>query len=87
MTCGQTCIACADACLAENPVSDFLQCIPLNIDCADVCATLVQLTSRPTAQNRDIIRAAIELCAMACTQCADECERHAGEHEHCAICG
>ncbi|WP_328468742.1 hypothetical protein OHA21_52575 [Actinoplanes sp. NBC_00393] len=24
--------------------------------------------------------------SQACTACADECESHAGRHEHCRIC-
>lgn len=25
-------------------------------------------------------------CAAACNVCGEECQRHAGQHEHCRIC-
>jgi hypothetical protein len=28
----------------------------------------------------------LESCAMACRVCAEDCERHAGLHDHCRIC-
>jgi hypothetical protein len=28
----------------------------------------------------------LETCALACRLCGEECERHAGKHEHCRIC-
>ncbi|KAK0340470.1 hypothetical protein LTR94_030380, partial [Friedmanniomyces endolithicus] len=36
--CAATCRICADACLGEAMVADLVQCIRLNLDCADVCA-------------------------------------------------
>lgn len=85
-TCAQACIACADACLAEMRMPQLVQCIRLNADCADTCETLGRLASRRTGLNKDVLRGAIELCAMACDRCAEECERHAASHRHCAIC-
>ena len=85
-TCAQACIACADACLAEKNTSELVQCIRLNADCADTCETLGRLASRRTGLNKDVLRGAIEVCAMACERCAEECERHATRHRHCAIC-
>jgi hypothetical protein len=32
------------------------------------------------------MRQLLEVCAAACRTCAEECERHAGHHEHCRIC-
>jgi len=41
----------------------------------------------------DVLAAAIEAlndcaqaCAAMCRSCAEECERHAGMHEHCRVC-
>lgn len=85
-TCAQACIACADACLAEKAMVDLAQCIRLNADCADTCETLGRLASRRTGLNKDVLRGAIEVCAMACDRCAEECERHASRYRHCAIC-
>jgi hypothetical protein len=84
--CAQTCISCADACLAEPMVDELRQCIRLDLDCADICGTTGALASRRTGSNEDVLRGALELCRLACAKCAEECERHAGKHEHCRIC-
>lgn len=85
-TCAQTCLACADACLSEEDVSELAQCIRLDTDCADVCEALGRLLPRLIEPNKDVIRGMIELCAMACDRCAEECERHAERHMHCSLC-
>lgn len=82
----QACTVCADACLGEERVEDLLQCVRLNLDCADVCAATGQVASRRTGTNELVILRMIETCAEACRLCGDECEDHAGEHEHCRIC-
>lgn len=84
--CEQACIACADACLGEPSVGQLTQCIRLNMDCADVCHAGGALASRRTGSNELTLRTMLEACALACRTCGDECERHAQEHEHCAIC-
>jgi len=84
--CAQTCISCADACLAEPMVEQLRQCIRLNLDCADLCNATGALASRRTGSNEEVLRQAIELCALACTRCAEECGKHADHHEHCRIC-
>jgi hypothetical protein len=33
-----------------------------------------------------VLRGAIELCALACQLCAEECDKHARHHQHCRIC-
>lgn len=84
--CAQTCTACGDACLAEDMVADLRTCIRLNLDCADLCAATGSLLSRRTGQNLATVKAALESCIVACRACGDECEQHAGMHEHCRIC-
>lgn len=84
--CAQSCIACADACLAEKIVETLRQCIRLDLDCADICATTGAMASRRTGSNQALLKRMIETCAEACRLCAEECARHAGEHEHCRIC-
>lgn len=84
--CAQSCIACADACLAEKMVETLRQCIRLDLDCADICATTGAMASRRTGSNQALLKRMIETCAEACRLCAEECARHAGEHEHCRIC-
>ena len=84
--CAQTCTACADACLAEDTVTDLRDCIRLNLDCADLCATTGNILSRRTGQNLTTVKAALEACRTACAECAAECEKHADMHEHCRVC-
>ena len=86
MTCAQTCTACADACLSEDMVADLAKCIRTDLDCADICATTVRVLSRHTAYDAGITKAQLAVCVQACRSCGDECEQHAGTHEHCRIC-
>lgn len=85
-SCAQTCTACADACLAEETVSDLRQCIRLNLDCADLCATIGRIATRGTGLNEALLAEVINLCALICRMCAAECDRHSEHHEHCRIC-
>ena len=84
--CAQACTACADACLAEEMVADLRRCIRSNLDCADVCAATGRVLSRHTGHDADLTRAVLEACATACRTCGEECDRHAGMHEHCRVC-
>jgi hypothetical protein len=84
--CAQTCTSCADACLAEEMVSKLRQCIRTNLDCADICHAFVSLGTRRTGSNEEVIRKVLDACVAACRTCAEECEAHANQHEHCRIC-
>lgn len=84
--CAQSCTACADACLGEQSVQQLTQCIRLNLDCADVCAATGALATRRTGSDEEIIRLMLQACEAACRVCGEECERHAGDHEHCRTC-
>lgn len=84
--CAQTCTTCADACLGEETVSQLVQCIRLNLDCADICAATGAMASRRTGSNVEILRTTIQACAEACRVCGEECRKHAQMHEHCRIC-
>lgn len=42
--------------------------------------------SRRAGSNQEVLRAIIETCALTCRACAEECEKHAGQHEHCKVC-
>jgi hypothetical protein len=84
--CSQACTACADACLSEEMVADLRTCIRTDLDCADLCDTTARVLSRHTGYDANLTRAVLEACAVACRACADECERHAGMHEHCRVC-
>jgi hypothetical protein len=85
-SCAQACTSCADACAAEPMVQQLTQCIRLDMDCADICAATGSIATRRTGSNEAVIRRMLEACATACRLCAEECERHAGMHEHCRIC-
>lgn len=55
--CGQTCTACADACLAEDMVAELRTCIRLNLDCADLCVTTGGCCpGRPAPTPRPLVR-------------------------------
>ena len=84
--CAQSCTACADACLGEEDRQNLLRCIRLNLDCADVCEATGHILSRQTATEPQMLRASLQACAEACRLCGEECERHAGHHEHCRHC-
>lgn len=86
LDCAQVCASCADACLGEARVADLVQCIRLNMDCADVCLTTGLIATRRSGGDVPLIEAQLRACQLACARCAEECERHAGMHEHCAIC-
>lgn len=84
--CAQACSSCADACLGEAMVKDLTQCVRTCLDCADVCYTTGVIATRRTGSNEQLIATMLETCEEACRICAQECERHAGMHEHCRIC-
>lgn len=86
VACEQACVACADACLSEEMVGQLRACIRLNLDCADVCASTGRVLSRQTSPDPELVRAQVELLALACRKCGDECGRHAPKHEHCRLC-
>ena len=85
-TCAQVCTACADACLSEEMVAELGKCIRTDLDCADICGTTLRVLSRHTAYDAGITKAQLQVCIQACGSCADECEQHAGMHEHCRVC-
>ena len=84
--CAATCTSCADACLAEELVQDLVRCIRVNLDGADVCGATGRVLARQTAFEPGLARHVLETCMQACRTCAEECERHAGHHEHCRVC-
>lgn len=84
--CAQACASCADACLGEQMVQQLTQCIRLDLDCADVCIATGSVATRRTGSNEQVIRQMLMACETACRLCAEECEGHAGHHEHCRIC-
>jgi hypothetical protein len=84
--CALTCTSCADACLAEEQVTQLVRCIRLNLDCADICGATGRALTRQTSSDPGLARSILEACAEACRVCAQECGQHADHHEHCRIC-
>jgi hypothetical protein len=84
--CAQACTACADACLGEEMVADLRRCITTDLNCADVCDATGRVLSRQTHYDAELTRSILTACRDACRRCAEECEQHAGMHEHCRIC-
>jgi hypothetical protein len=86
LTCEQTCTTCANACLGEDDIADMRDCIALDQNCADLCATTARVLSRPVAADHHLLHPLLRACVRACSSCAEECARHAEHHRHCAIC-
>src|SRR3954470_23795635 len=84
--CAQTCTACADACLGEDDVADMRRCITSDLNCSDICVSTGRVLSRQTEYDAQVTQRALESCIRACTACAEECDKHAEHHKHCAIC-
>ena len=80
------CVSCADACLREAGVQQLVDCIRLNLDCADLCGVPVRLLSRHSSREPRVLHDALLACIVGCIACAEECQRHADHHEHCAVC-
>ena len=64
MDCGQTCTACADACLSEDMVAELAKCIRTNLDCADLCDITARVLSRHTGYDANLTRASLTACAQ-----------------------
>jgi hypothetical protein len=84
--CTEVCASCADACLAEADVKKLVSCIRTNLDCADLCGTVVQVLCRQTEPKTEFVHALLQAVVQGVRDCADECEQHATHHEHCRIC-
>lgn len=83
--CAQTCISCAEASLDEEGAAALGHCIQLTLDCANACAATGPALSRSTHASPALIRHLVETCAELCRACADECDRHASDHQQCHI--
>ncbi|MXN79597.1 four-helix bundle copper-binding protein [Burkholderia sp. 4701] len=78
--CATACDHCAAACLAERQVSQLVDCIQLDWDCAALC----RLASSAMARGSMQVNAICSNCANLCDACATECEQH--QHPHCKEC-
>ena len=83
LICAQACSACADACIGD---ANLTRCARLGLDCADLCEVTMRIASRQKFAEPALLVRMLQLCAAACAMCAEACERHANEHDHCRVC-
>jgi hypothetical protein len=76
LACAQAAGACADACVAEGDKA-LVQCIRLNLDCADVCQTAAMVATRRAGANAPVVIGLLMLAEALCRDCAAEAGRHA----------
>jgi hypothetical protein len=86
LACVQSCTSCSDSDLAEDDVADMAKCAALCLTCADVCALTARVLSRAAHWDDFVVQRLLEACVRSCTSSAEECQRHAPHHRHCAIC-
>jgi len=86
LDCLQTCTSCADESLAEDDVKTLARCIALCESCADFCVHTARALSRPAHWDHAVLHGLLRACVRACASSAEECERHAAHHRHCATC-
>ena len=86
LTCVQACSGCADSDLIEEDVVTLRACIALDLLCADICDATARVLSRPRQWDLVTVHDLLVACVRSCTTCAEECDRHAKHHPHCAIC-
>ena len=73
--CVEACNADNAADLSEQHVAEMTRCIRLCLDCADVCAATVGVTSRQTEYDASLTRSLLEACVTACRSSGDEWNR------------
>lgn len=78
--CIAACNHCFERCLMEDDVKHMVACIRSDRECADMCATTLVALSREGSLRADLL----QLCAIACQACGEECEKH--DHDHCQVC-
>jgi hypothetical protein len=84
--CAQACTSCSNSCLGEDDVAELSRCIALCSVCSHVCDAVVRALSQPVHSDPYVWHRLLEACVRTCTRSAEECERHAAHHRHCAIC-
>jgi hypothetical protein len=81
--CAVACSHCATECLQEKNVGELTKCIQLDLECAAICRSSVELMSLGSEYSHHLCR----ICADVCNACAEECEKHAQMGmEHCREC-
>ncbi|AZP03948.1 four-helix bundle copper-binding protein [Jeotgalibaca ciconiae] len=78
--CITACNHCFDQCLQEDDVKHMTECIRTDRECADICTIALSFLTREGSLKADLL----QLCAITCQACGDECEKHS--HDHCQEC-
>lgn len=81
--CRETCATCADALLTSANAQELTRCIQLALDCAEICLATGDGLSKLAGLEPRLARVQILACAAACRACADMCEAHANDNDHC----
>lgn len=70
--CTIDCIRCYTASLDETDANHLVNCIKLDMDCAEICRLTVSFLLR----NSDHANHLLAECSEICDACATECEKH-----------
>ena len=84
--CARACIADADSDLNEQNLSELVKCIRLCLDCADICAATVRVTSCQTEYDATLTKSLLETCTATCKSAATNASGMLQMHEHCRVC-
>ena len=85
--CAESCTQCADDCLGEESVQELTNCIRLNLDCADICATTGRVVSRQTGYDPNVTSACFRRASRRVAPAATSASIHAAHGmEHCRVC-
>lgn len=85
--CAGVCLACADACSAEqNPemIAMSAKCMRMDHDCSDLCIVAARVLTRQTGYDAPTTMAVVEAVRAALRACADACTEMQ-DMEHCQI--
>ncbi|MED3971712.1 four-helix bundle copper-binding protein [Priestia megaterium] len=78
--CMTACNHCYNSCLKEENVVMMVECIRLDLECADICGYLEQALERGTPFVPELA----QVCAAICENFGNECKKH--DHDHCQKC-
>ena len=79
--CATECNHCATSCVQEEHVHHLAKCIQLDLECAAICRSAVEMMSLGSNYSRELC----DLCAGICEACAGECDKHS-DLKHCKAC-
>jgi hypothetical protein len=85
--CAGVCLACADACSAEQDpqmIAMSAKCMRMDHDCSDLCTVAARVLTRQTGYDAPTTMAVIEAVRAALRACADACAEMQ-DMEHCQV--